>query len=140
MVSDLFEFRTFREELNAIPFVVEPIFHKERQTEHRFFLHPAPSDFPSVAAYVNHMMLKVGKPYAKICARIKSEASQWPERVDLGGKRQSFDEEKAKGRAIQLLKRGRDMLDVATKTHLSLGTLRALKAHLTMGTYEGKTT
>lgn len=136
MVSDLFEFRTFREELCAMPLVIAPLHHKERPTEHRFFLHPSPADFPSVSAYIDHVMLKVGKPYAKLCARIKSEPSQWPERVDLGGERQIFNEEKAKGRAIQLLKKGRDMLEVATKTHLSLGTLRALKAHLTMGTYK----
>lgn len=136
MVSDLFEFRTFREELCAMPLVIAPLFHKERPTEHRFFLHPAPADFPSVAAYVDHVMTKVGKPYAKLCARIKSEPGHWPERVDLGGERQVFDEEKAKARAIQLLKKGRDMFEVATKTHLSLGTLRALKAHLTMGTYK----
>lgn len=136
MVCDLFELRTLRKELEAIPLVIAPLFHKERPKEHRFFLYPEVSTFASPGAYVDHVMRVLGKPYAAICSRLKSGPSSWPERIDLGGQPQIFNEERARTKALELLRRGRDMREIASKTHLSLGTLRALKAHLTMGTYK----
>ena len=41
--------------------------------------------------------------------------------------------------AIQLLKQGAEVEDVAKRTNLSKGSIRALKAHIRMGTYGGST-
>ena len=136
MVCDMFEFRTFREELERIPLAVAPFNHPDNREEHRFFLHPRPEEtHKTVNAYFDWLMQNVVKPYARICEKVKQHQSTWPERIDLGGNVQEFDEEKAKAKAIALLKKGREIPEVSEKTHLSPGTLRALKAHITMGTY-----
>lgn len=135
MVSDFVEVRSFEKAFQSLPEMVAPYTDSKDPDAHRFRLTPCPNTL-SQGDYLERLRSLVFGYADKIARHVKLEPDQWPLREDLGGGPQTFDEEKAKNWALQLLRKGRQLGEVASKTHLSLGTLRALKAHLTMGTYD----
>jgi hypothetical protein len=134
MLTDFIEMRRFREYLDKIPDGIM-IQRKPDSTEHRFF----PVLKEGISPYDNFDILirTVIKPYAKLEEKLFKLSENWPDRIDIGGgKSIPFDEEKMKQQIIARLKKGHSVEDVAKKyPTYGLGRIRAIKAHITMGTY-----
>jgi hypothetical protein len=143
MVSDFVETRSFRHELASLPDVIAPLHGKQDPATHRFCLHPDPEGekYKGRADAYLDLLKRVVKGYAeKIAKNIKSEPDTWPEREDLGGgETMGVDEEKLKARVIELIKKGRTTEEIVQKVpYLQPGTVRAIRAHVTMHTYDKK--
>ncbi len=69
---------------------------------------------------------------------VKGEVGQegYPLRIDLGGGSSHMDDAKVKDRVVRLLQKGRSDDEIMARYPVTIGTLRAYKAHVTMGTYE----
>lgn len=62
---------------------------------------------------------------------------KYPSRIDLGGGAIPIDPERLKDKIISWIKKGRSNDDIMARVPVTAGTLRALRAHVTMKTYDG---
>ena len=145
MISDFVETRKFSQTLERMPTMVAPLHHVTDTSKHRFVLHPPPdlSTREKMQAYIRELS-KAVRYYAEHISKHlqRSEADCWKPRVDLGGGEAiPVNEEKLKARVIELVKKGRSTEEIALKVpYLQPGTIRAIRAHVTMGTYAAKKT
>jgi hypothetical protein len=143
MISDFVETRKFSETLERMPTMVAPLHHKGDPDKHRFVLHPEPdlATPEKMAAYIRQLAKAVFYYADNIAKNLqRSEADSWKPRVDLGGGEAiPLNEEKLKARVIELVKKGRSTEEIAQKVpYLQIGTIRAIRAHVTMGSYDDK--
>ena len=143
MISDFVETRKFSKTLQQMQPMVVPLHYKEDAEKHRFVLEPDldVSTTEKMTAYITRLS-KAVRFYAENIAKHlqRSEADSWKPRVDLGGGGAiPINEEKLKARVIELVKKGRSAEEIALKVpYLQPGTIRAIRAHVTMGTYDTK--
>ena len=143
MISDFVETRKFSQTLDRMPTMVAPLHHKEDPDKHRFVLHPDPdlSTPEKMTAYIKQLAKAVYYYAGNIAKHLqRTEADSWKPRVDLGGGDAiPVNEEKLKARVIELVKKGRTTEEIAQKVpYLQPGTIRAIRAHVTMGSYNNK--
>jgi hypothetical protein len=143
MISDFVETRKFSETLDRMPTMVAPLHHRDDPEKHRFALHPEPdlSTSEKMAAYIKQLAKAVYYYADNIAKHLqRTEADSWKPRVDLGGGDSiPVDEEKLKARVIELVKKGRSTEEIALKVpYLQPGTIRAIRAHVSMGSYDHK--
>jgi hypothetical protein len=143
MISDFVETRKLSQALEQMPTLVAPLHHTEDPDKHRFVLHPAPDvgTPEKMTAYVRELAKAVFYYADHIATHLqRTEADAWKPRVDLGGGDAiPLNEEKLKARVIELVKKGRSAEEISQKVpHLSPGTIRAIRAHVTMGSYDSK--
>lgn len=141
MISDFVETRKLSSALEQMPTLVAPLHHTEDYDKHRFVLHPVPDvETPEkMAAYIKTLAKAVFYYAENIATHLqRTEADAWKPRVDLGGGEAiPINEEKLKARVIELIRKGRSAEEISQKVpHLSPGTIRAIRAHVTMGSYD----
>jgi hypothetical protein len=142
MLSDFIETRHLRDVMQRMDTLVAPMSRKDNPDSHRFMLHPKPE--VDTLDGMNAYLVRVKKfiyYYADNVARlIKTEPDNWPEREDLGGGEAiNVNEDKLKARVVELVRKGRSAEEIAQKVpYLQPGTIRAIRAHVTMGTYDAK--
>jgi hypothetical protein len=141
MLSDFIETRQLKSERDSMPTMIAPL-HAKDSTEHRFCLYPKPEvDTPEGMAEYLKKLKKLVLHYAERIAKfIKTEAEHWPDREDLGGGESiNINEDKLKARVIELVKKGRTTEEIAQKVpYLQPGQIRAIRAHVTMNSYDKK--
>jgi hypothetical protein len=143
MISDFIETRKFSKVLDQMPTLVAPLHRRDDPEKHRFALHPQPdvSTPEKMAAYIKQIAKAVYYYADNIAKNLqRTEADSWKPRVELGGGDAiPVDEEKLKARVIELVKKGRSTEEIAQKVpYLQPGTIRAIRAHVTMGSYDTK--
>lgn len=124
MVSDYMHFRHHRQKLAQIPDGV----CIEDGT-----LIPAqrPEDFNTPVAYLRYV-LNIATQWSQLPQLFAQQREHTP-RIDLGGGALPFDSERTKARVVELLKKGRTDDEILARFPITVGTLRALKANITMG-------
>jgi len=142
MLSDFIETRHLRDVMNRMDTLVAPMGRKDNADEHRFMLYPKPEvdTLEGMNAYLKRVKKFIYYYADNIAKHIKTEPDNWPEREDLGGGEAiNVNEDKLKARVVELVKKGRSAEEIAQKVpYLQPGTIRAIRAHVTMGTYEPK--
>jgi len=143
MISDFVETRKFSQTLDRMPTMVAPLHHKGDPNKHRFVLHPEPDvgTPEKMNGYIKQLAKAVYYYADNIAKHLqRTEADSWKPRVDLGGGDAiPINEEKLKARVIELVKKGRTTEEIAQKVpYLQPGTIRAIRAHVTMGSYDNK--
>lgn len=98
-------------------------------------LDPHPTEFESLEEYFEFVFEEGG-----VMARLEHFNGKGklkvPKRIHLGGGAIPFDSEKTKANVVAMLKKGRSDDEILSRYPVTVGTLRALKAHITMGTFE----
>lgn len=137
MLSDYVEVHAMTRELDQLKDAIQPFTAKHDPELHRFALHPDPDSFPSMLAYLTFLK-KLVSDYARLVGKVaKTESAYWDKREDLGGGEAiPVDEEKLKKKVIELVQKGKTTEEIASKVkYLSIGTIKAIRAHCTMGSY-----
>ena len=127
-------------DLDKIP---DPIFPGDPEEgeggDHRFYLHWPEIYSNGAEGYHKWMqwLARIHSKYARVSARYcKSRPDSWPDREDLGGGAAIMTEEKVKERVIGYIKQGKNNEYILRKfPTFKKGTLAAIRAHVTMGTY-----
>lgn len=142
MLSDFVETRTLRDVLDRMDTLVAPLSRKDDPSTHRFMLHPKPevNTLEGMNAYLARLKKFVYYYADNIAKHIKTEPDHWPEREDLGGGEAiPLNEERLKARVVELIRKGRTAEEIAEKVpYFNAGTIRAIRAHVTMGSYDPK--
>jgi hypothetical protein len=142
MLSDFVETRHFSDTLEQMDVMIAPWTHKDDPTRHCFRLHPEPAftTTQEKSAYLERLKKFVFHYAFEIAKHIKTEPEFWPEREDLGGGDAiAVDADKLKAKVVELIKKGRSAEEIAQKVpYFQPGTIRAIRAHHTMGTYGKK--
>lgn len=144
MVSDFIE--TKRINMDSFPNAIAPV--KNEDGSHRWEL-MVPPEIGSASDTAGHVHVSKGAYVAflrNLCYRYANEVARfcktdrelWPKRTDLGGGEAiQINEDKLKERVVQLVLKGLSTEEIAQKIpHLSIGAIRAIRAHVTMGTYK----
>lgn len=122
MVSDYMLFQDNSEHLRRLPQAIAV------DTEGGLFLDPDPDDFRPPHEYAQYIC-KIVQRYHKIPQLWTQGISA---RVDLGGGALPIDQDGMKEKIVKALKNGRTDDEIMAKYPVTVGTLRALKAHITM--------
>jgi hypothetical protein len=143
MISDFIETRKFAQAVKNMPTLIAPLHRKDDPDAHRFALHPEPdiSTPETMQAYIKQLAAAVYYYVDNIAKHLqRTEADSWKPRADLGGGEAiPINEEKLKARVIELVKKGKSTEEIAQKVpYLQPGTIRAIRAHCTMRTYDTK--
>jgi hypothetical protein len=138
MMTDLIVFEQTFDRLQSIEDAVAPLPDPEWGTHVFAPIFPNDLDAPD-----DDMLLAWGlslrKKYLKYIRRMESgfqTINSWPDRIDLGGGTVTMTEEQVKGKIIGYIKQGRDNEYILRKfPTFKKGSLAAIRAHVTMGTY-----
>jgi hypothetical protein len=125
-------------DLSKLPDAIGVFVDKDDPDHHNFLLSPKPTDFPDYRSYLM-LLKKIVRGYAnKVATKVKTDAIMFPDRIDLGGgKAIPFDEDKIKQRIVALIEKGRTNEEIAAKYSIyTPNQIRAIRAHVTMGTYD----
>jgi hypothetical protein len=137
MITDLVLFRSFEKELASIPNPIFPADPDEGEKgDHRFCLYWPETYKDNPAGWIQWLKRIHNRYATKVAQYCKSLPEHWPERIDLGGGTVTMTEEKVKARVVEYIKAGRDNEYILRKfPTLKKGSLAAIRAHVTMGTY-----
>ena len=125
-------------DLSKVPDAIAVYQDSDDPEHHDFLLTPLPPEYPDPSSYIKFLKKIVLSYTKKVSVRTKTDAIHFPDRIDLGGgKTIPFDEDKIKQRIVALIEKGRSNEEIAAKyTVYTPNQIRAIRAHVTMGTYD----